>query len=360
MASAPAIALRVGGREYGGWKTARVMRGIESVSGSFDLGVSELWAGQGEPWPILPEAACVVAIDGAPVVTGFVDRSDPSYSAKECGLSVSGRDGTGALVDCSAVLEAWEFKNVSVLAFARKVCEPYGIEVSLQPGLVLPASPRRISVSPGDLAFTVIERECRKAGVLPVSDGAGGLLLTRAGTARATTKLIEGQNILSASASFDATGRFHDYLVMGQHRGANDFSGEAATCEIKGLAIDENVSRAGRQLVIRPEGGVTLAAAKTRAQWEATTRAARSCSASITVQGWTQADGTLWPINTLVAVDSPRIRTKGDLLITEAVYSVGKEGTTTQLTLKPPLAFLPEAVIAAGASGLWAEIKNGV
>lgn len=354
------IGLRVGGKEYGGWKTARIMRGIESVSGSFELGVSEKWAGQGEPWPILPEAECVLVIGDEKVITGFVDRAEPSYSKDEAGLSVSGRDGTGALVDCSCVLEAWEFKNVSVLAFAKKVCEPFGIAVSLQPGLVLPASPKRISVSPGDLAFAVIERECRKAGVLPVSDGTGGLLLTRAGTARATTKLIEGENILSASASFDATGRFRDYLVMGQHRGANDFFGEAATCEIKGHATDESVTRAGRQLVIRPEGGVTLAQAKTRAQWEATTRAARSCSVSITVQGWTQADGALWPVNVLVAVDSPRIRTKGDLLITEAVYSVGREGTTTQLTLKPRLAFLPEATIKAGASGLWPEIANGV
>lgn len=359
---APEIKLRVGGKEYAGWKTARVMRGIESVSGSFALGVSERWGTQAQPWPIYEEDECTVLIGSETVITGWVDRRSPSYGAKDHALAVSGRDATGALVDCSAVLDQWEFRNVSVLAFARKVCEPFGIEVSLQTGLVLPPSPRKISVSPGDTAFNAIERACRLAGVLPVSDGEGGLLLTRAGDTHATTALVEGENILSASAEFDASGRFHDYFVLGQHRGSSEFFGASATTEIKAFAEDPNVSRVARSLLIRPEGNVTLKQAATRAHWEAATRAARADSVSVTVQGWTQGGGTLWPINVLVRVKSPAIGVNGDMLITQATYAVDASGgTTTELTLKPPDAFLPEAVaLTVAATGLWKEIRHGV
>ncbi len=145
---APAIALLVNGHKYTGWKTARVTRGIESVAGSFDLSVSD------RDWAIEAEDECTVMIGDVGLINGWVDEPNPHYSAGDSGLNVAGRDATGALVDCSAILESWEFKGVSVLAFAKKVCEPFGIAVSLQSGLTLPASPKKISVDPGDTAFS--------------------------------------------------------------------------------------------------------------------------------------------------------------------------------------------------------------
>ncbi len=358
------IALSVGGKAYAGWKSASVTRGIESIAGSFNLSVSERWGGQDNPWPILEEDECTITIGGKTVITGYVDKRSLSYDATSHTLSLSGRDKTGLLVDCSANpnLTAWEFKDVSVLTFVKRVCAPFGItNVSLQAGVtdaMLPKPPKKLSIDPGDTAFSAIETACRLAALLPVSDGNGGLVLTRTGTARATTELVEGQNILAASAEYDASGRYRRYVVIGQHKGSDNFNGVSAS-SIKGEAEDLNVQRAERTLIVRPENGVTVESAKKRGEWEATTRAARAGSVTITVQGWLQGDRTLWPINAFVKVTSPTIGVKGDMLITEATYSVGEGGTTTQLTLKRPDAFKPEPTIAASSDGLWIELKKG-
>ncbi len=351
------VKLLVGGKEYQGWKSARVVRGIESVSGGFYLDVSERWDGRLNPWPILSEDECELKLDDTTVIVGWVDRRTVSYDANQHGLAVEGRDRTGDLVDCSAVPK--KYKNVSVETLANRVCEPFGIAVTRQGGLVLPLV-KSLTVDPGDSAFEAIERACRMAGVLPVSDGRGGLLLTRAGTARASTSLVEGGNILSASGTFDATGRFRTYIVRGQHKGSDDFSGESAAFA-KGTAEDATVRRSERVLIVRPEGNVTNALAKTRAEYEAKIRAGRGDSVTITVQGWTMANGAIWPVNALVPVKSPMLGIDGDMLITQATHSLDDGGgSLTELSLKRPDAFLPEPVVTVASEGAWKEIARGV
>ena len=68
------LRLVVNGKKYGGWKSVRVTRSIESIAGSFELDVSDRWAGQGEIWPIYEEDACRVEIDGTTVIDGYVDH----------------------------------------------------------------------------------------------------------------------------------------------------------------------------------------------------------------------------------------------------------------------------------------------
>jgi prophage tail gpP-like protein len=87
---------------------------------------------------------------------------------------------------------------------------------------------------------------------------------------------------------------------------------------------------------------VDISTARKRAQWEATVRAARAVSVSVTVQGWRQADGTLWPVNGLVQVDLPWLRISGEMLITELTYSLDESGTQTQMTLRRADAYTPE------------------
>jgi len=338
------LVLQVNGVDYGGWKSAAVTRGIETVAGGFELEVTERWAGQDKPWPIFEEDECSLSIEGVPVITGHVDRRSLVYGAAAHSLTVSGRDKTGALVDCSADLRQWEFRQVPLLTLAKRLADPFGIGVSLQPGLSMPPPPAKFSIDPGDTAFDALEQACRMAGVLPICDGAGGLRLSRVGTTRCSTELIHGENILAASADYDASGRFARYVVSGQQAGSDLLGGEAT--RVKAEARDENVRRRDRVLVVRPEKSATQAHAKQRAAWEATVRAARSRRVRVTVRGWTQGDGTLWPVNALVPVRSPYLGIDAELLITQATYRLAEsEGTTTELSLMAAEAFDPEPVV---------------
>lgn len=354
----PDLRLRVNGREFGGWKSARVTRTIEALCGSFELGLTDRWSGQAEPWPIREEDECELLLDGEVVISGYVDARRVSLGPEERTLSVSGRDRAADLVDCSAVLgTTWEFLGANVLTLAGALAKPFGIAVTMQAGVV-PKPVAKLSVDPGDTAFEALERACRAAGVLPVSDGRGGVVLTRAGTARAATALVEGENILGASFDYDSSGRFARYLVTGQRQGTDEDYGEAAAM-VQGTARDATVRRAARVLMVRAESGITPELARQRAEWEAKVRAGRAEAGRVTVQGWRQGNGALWPVNALVAMRSPACGVDGELLITEATSRIDSGGTTTELALKRPDAYLPEPVVAKAATMRWPEAASG-
>jgi prophage tail gpP-like protein len=351
------VDLIVGGRRYGGWKSVRVQRSIENLAGSFELEVTDRWAGQDEAWPIGEEDPCRVEIKGETVIDGYVDRRSISLAGDERRLSYSGRDRAAVLADCSADLDRWTFRNASVVDVARKVCQPFGITVSVQAGLSLPKPPRKLVVSPGETALSAITKAAEPSGVLLVSDGAGGLLITRAGTARAAP-LVLGQNILSASADFDSGERFSVYAVVTQVGGTDEASGGAT--RVRARATDQGVRRTERTLIIRPEAGVTSDYARQRADWEARVRAARAEAVTITVIGWEQPGGSIWPVNALTRVRASAVGVDGDLLISGVTFSISDGGERTELRLVRPDAFTPEPqAVVKPASGAWKELAGG-
>lgn len=381
------VLLKVNGREFGGWKRVRVTRGIEAIAGGFELEISDRWNGQRVSWPIVEEDECVLSIGDEKVITGYVDRRRLSYNATDHGFEVSGRDKAGMLVDCSAVLDKWEFSNLSVLELAQNLGRPFGITITLDTGLVpskvklktrknagrvtsggstgrksglgVPNNPKKFSVNPGDSAFEVLDKICRMAGLVPVSNGMGAIVLTRAGSARVDTALVQGENILAASAEFDVSQRYSLYEVTGQHPGSDDWFGEAVA-GIRADATDANIRRTSRVLLIRAECAMTPEAAQSRAAWEAKVRAARGDAVSITVQGWHTDAGVLWPINSVVRVHSPMIAVSGEMLITQTVFSLDDSGTTTELTLRRPDAYLPEKIVSKAGTIAWKELVRGV
>jgi prophage tail gpP-like protein len=356
----PRVKLLVNGAEYAGWTSARVTRSLESLAGSFSLGVSDRWRGQ-RPWPISEEDECSVKVGDETLLTGYVDDVELTLSESDRSITVAGRDRTADLVDCSAVLSTWEFLGQPLERIARQLAEPFGVGVSVQPGLVIPALTNKVAVDPGDSAWEALEKGCRMAGVLAVSDGQGGLVLTRASTTSLSTALVEGLNILAGSSKFSAAGKFRTYRVMGQQPGTDeDFGLESSS--VAGEATDASVRREARVLLVRAETSVTRTQARTRAQWEASVRAARGDAVQVTVHGWTQGSGQLWPVNALVRVKSPSLRVDGHLLITEAAFSLDSStGTTTQLSLRRPDAFAPQPVVSAtGAGTAWKELAKGV
>ena len=359
------VALRVGGKDYGGWKTVKVTCSIEALAGSFSLSVTDRWSGQNQPWPIRRGDECSVIINDVPMITGFVEVIAPKLDVNERSMTVEGRDRTCDLVDSSAQLATWSFTNVGVLALAQKICAPYGVNVTLQAGLN-PAKltiPKKYSIDPGDTAARALQNVCKVAGLLAVSDGVGNIVLTRAGRERVATSIVEGINLKSGSARFDAMSLFHKYEVMASHKGRDDLYGEDAA-GVRGTATDENV-RSTRVTIVRPDANMTAELAKSHAEWEATTRVAHANAAKVTVAGWQEsAFEPVWPRNKLVRVKSPTLLVPdGHMLIAGTTFTSDVDsGTVTTLDLRDPNSFLPDPTIAkaAGGNNYWKELVNGV
>lgn len=343
---------------YPGWKGIRVTNSIESIAGSFSLDTSDRWGE--DPWAIMEGNACKVLVDGNVLIDGYIDKRDLSSSASSRTLVYSGRDRAAQLVDCSAIVDAgtvskgkWTFTNVDVYELAVAITRPFGLRVSIQAGLgKLLTKNAKIVMHPGDTYFEVISRVAAAANVLVVSDGAGGILITRTGTER-TSPLVEGMNILGASVTYDASQRFRTYMISSQIPGSDDNDGE--TSHILASATDEDVQIENRTLLIKPDKSYDAKDAKKRADWEARIRAAKAEQVSVTVQGWYQPNGKLWPINAVTHVRAPRlIGVDGDMLISQRELSVNEGGKITQLSLVRPDAFTPEpAATVKPGGGAW-------
>lgn len=347
---ADGLELLVGGFRYAGFKSIRVTQSIESLAGSFALDVSDRWDGAEAPWTIIEEDACRVVVNGQTVIDGYIDKRGISGTENARTLSFSGRDRAAALVDCSAVLPKWTYKGITLVQLAELVAEPFGIGVSVQDGLTLPKI-AKVVISPGDTGYEVLKRAAADEGVLLVSDGAGGILITRSATTRALP-LVEGINIKSAQVEYDGAERFYRYRILTQAAATDQASGNATRILADGT--DPGVRRQDRVQLIRPDKGYSVASAKARADWEARTRAARAETVTVTVQDWEQPDGRIWRANERSHVRAPRlIGVDGDLVISQVEFSVDdKGGKITQLRLVRPDAFTPNPRTATvGTSG---------
>jgi prophage tail gpP-like protein len=352
------IELMVGNAVYGGWESVEVSRSIESISGAFSMGVSERWPGQQVVAAVRPDAACKVILDGEIVVTGYVDETSPSYDEKSHSVKVDGRDATGDLVDCSAdwtpTSGGGQRFNIDIVAMIQAICKPFGISVISQITGLNPIP--EFVIHPGQTAFQTIQQLCSFAAVLPISDGNGNLILTRGGIAGTQAPLTLGGNILKASGKYSSKDRHSRYQVLGQSNGGGDVS-PAMAIGGNGIATDPSVTRYRPLAIIADFMAVGDAAYTQRAQWEATVRAGRGFTASITVPGWRDANGELWQPNRLVNVDDDFLGLHDMMLISGVHQSKSASGTTTELSLSRRQAF--ELISMPSGSGIYDPTPSG-
>lgn len=341
------VTLTVNGTKHEGWKTVRINRGVEQISGAFSLEVTERWPKQPEKREIPEGARCTVAIDGEVVITGYVDDVEVSYDQETHSVRVSGRDATGDLVDCSAIHKPGEWHDRTLEQIAADICAPFGVKLRTEVNTGKAFAD--FTLQKGETAFEAIQRMCRARGVLAMADGRGALVICRSGTQR-FGKLVEGKggNIKNAEAKRSWRDRFSEYRVTGQAPGTEwGTPGEAAG--VSAIARDHGVTRYRPMLIVADLAeGVSFA---DQANWHARTREAKSKPATFTVQGWAFKGG-LWHPNRLVPVHAPVAKVVGDRLIASIDQTLTeKEGELTKISLVGAGAFdvLPVPETKGGA-----------
>lgn len=343
--------LKVDGAFYGGWKSMRVSRSIEQIAGTFELEVTEHWPGQPLASPIRPGHSCQVLLDGAPVITGYIDTVEPSYDANSHTVRITGRDKTGDLVDCSAIHKGGQWNNVGIATLARDLIAPFGIRLQIEADAGSAFS--SFNIQEGETVFECLERAARMKALLLVSNPLGDLVITRAGRSVVPVQLEEGKTIKSARGEFSWKDRFSRYTVKGQDRlgpdGDTEHASPAATFS------DSTITRYRPLIVLAEEHGhgATL---RDRAEWEKNVRMGRGNRGSVTVQGWRHANGDLWQPNTLVRVRSPLLWLDADMLIVGCTWTLDERGTHTELTIARREAF--DLVEGIGRSKLSKKLND--
>ncbi|MFG6462255.1 phage baseplate assembly protein [Roseateles sp. DXS20W] len=341
------VELLAAGRSHAGWESVSITRSIEHAAGGFSLVVSERWPGVEAPRQVRAGDACELTVGGQTVITGFVDEAESDLDAASHLISVAGRDKVADLIDCGAVRKSGQWRGLRIEQIAAELAAPFDIRVSadVDTGKALTS----FALQEGESVFEAISRAARIRALLLVSDGKGGLLITRAGETRVATVLEMGVNLLSCRVKLDLKDRFSSYLLKGQAPGTDWLSG-ASAAQVAAKAADPGVRRY-RPLVITADAPDIAATLQQRAQWEANSRAARSLTVTGKVQGWRHAGG-LWAPNTRVKVVSEEQHVSDELLVTGVEFSLAEGGgSTTTLTMTRADAFTLLPLKAPDAQG---------
>lgn len=358
------------GQVHRGWLAAKLNFSMEAIAGKFDLQLSERWTSTPDAPPRLvkPGVGCTIKLDGEEMLVGYIDAVSVDYDHQAHTLSIKGREKTGDVVDCAAVVSGpHELRGVTVLEIAQRLCQPYGVTVTAS----VPVGARftRWAVQPGESAWEAIDRALRARAMLAVSDGKGRLVLTKAGgQGSAAGPLVLGGdrgNIRRARGEFDWSKRHDQVVVRGQAEvmslgisqrnvgstapfrpeadpGFSPITREdgrgAQAGQRRAVARDAAVRR-HRPLVMIAEASDGGSTPQQRAEWEVSVRRARSRRVTYTVPGWRGATGALWRVNTLAEVRDSYLGIAEEMLITAITYSVGRDGSLTELELTSRDAF---------------------
>ena len=336
--------LEVNGIEYERFTSASAEIRLDALSNTFSFTAVST---QNTALPFKGGEPCRVIVDEQAVVTGYIEVVSVSHDGGSHTITIQGRDKTGDLLDSNITTLADLKPPISLKAVIEKVIENVGVSLTVideaNPEL-FNAAEDLVAIEPGDNAFEVIESLARKRHVFLTSNGDGNVVIAQSpgGDSGGYLQHIIGQddnNILSASFSFDRTGRFNLYkMVSGLNPNALNFAGTTKPSSIvsqNGLITDDDI-RAGRQYVLVAESGFSNEQNKDRATWEASIRKARGRVYSCTVRGYKpDPDGNfLWNVNELVTVVDEFCDISAQMLINTVAFGYDlSSGKTTTLSM---------------------------
>lgn len=315
--------------EYEGWESVRVSLALDQMTGSFELGVSGENAKELVKHPLVKGLQCRVLLGGQTVITGYINRRKPAFDANNHTLTISGRDVTCDLVDCSAIVPNQELHNATIKQAALALIKPFPAISLLCPD---PGEPfDKFVINDGETIFDVLQTHARQRGLMVYTLGDGVLHIGRPGVTPLDVVLAEGKELKAASADESDDEQFAEYIVRAQDSVNSQHRNEQR--------YTDSAVRAGRVRIIQSEKPDGTRKIINRAEWEAKLRKARGLSVNTTVQGWAyKARGQLWRLGQAPKVHSPSLGlNQRSLVINGLTYSVNNEGgTITEQVLVPP------------------------
>lgn len=339
------LTLEVGGRSISGWDQIRVTRSIERLPSDFSLSLMDYYPGSDEKQLVTPGDPCVVRLGADPVVTGYIDRWSTLIGPSRHEVHATGRGKCQDLVDCSAIWPNNVIENATPLQIAQKLASPYGITVGTD--VTNLQNVPQFSLNWGESSQEVIDRMMRWAALLYYDLPDGSLWLTRVGTRQAASGVAVGRNIQSAWYDSACDARYSEYTGISMPTTAvvEVSAGDGYASVTLATATDPQIARQRyRNLVLLIESTLnTYGAAQQYINWEMNRRFGRSRVLHVTVDSWRDTDGKLWEPNTLIPVTAPQLNLDNDAwLLGEVTFQKDERGTTAEMMLMPPQAFMVE------------------
>lgn len=351
------LSISVGGQNITGWTSVRVTRGCERVPADFDIATTEGTPLYTSGVIFEPGMPCQISIGGDLVLTGYLDRYEPSVSASQHVVRLQGRSKSEDLVDCSAGVEAdgtttrgMTLPVSDLVELANQLASPFKVPVRSITGGPVPMTswtgtgPIAINLILTETPYEVIERVARYVTVLVYDDPDGSLLIAAVGAGTMASGFTQGVNVQTAAVAFTMDQRYSIYLptLMSIDSAKNVPPGSSS---LFSPSRDLGVPRFRPLIVVSEQPSFGPEWAIKRANWEMMRRWGRSQALQVTCDSWRDSGGNLWTPNFFAPIDIPicRVQPSEPWIIGEVTYSRDlATGTTAHLTLMPKEAFVPQ------------------
>ena len=329
------VTLVCNGLEFSGWLSVRIESSLQSlcraaqVSATRQAGENDLTAS------INVGDSATVRIGDDTVITGWITSKNTEYSATSVNVSVTIKSKTIDLEECSIPVDKphqWG-TAVKLNQLVQQLAALYGVSCVFAQDNGSCTFQLDMNSTVGDAIVKLL----RDKSLLVSDDAEGRLVVAKAGGAgHAASGLQTGVNVLSSSRQQDAGNVFRTYAVLGQS--TNPDSNVSGGNSLKGTAT--NTAVRNRTKVWVESGNRTQRDLNSRAQNLMFNAIGNADKLSYEVQGWRQSDGSLWRVNQMVRIDDEYFNVHQDLLVSRVSMSIGSGGTTTELDVIAPDAFL--------------------
>lgn len=342
------------GKRFSGWLSASVSRSLSKIAGSFSLSVCP--TGGLDSFGIFAGDSVEIWVDRQICLCGYVDKISGRFSEGSHSVTVSGSERTSDLADCS-LLSPLEWRDKDLAQIAGEICRAFGISFSNKNGVSVGEKFKKFSVEPGSRAVEGVSKLCRERGILICSDGLGNVSLLRPDSCPRGPALVQGENLLSASADYSVAERYSKYVVYG--------SGSAAA-KVRAESLDSQIERP-RTLCVVDANATEADKVQARADFERRFRIAKSLNFKCELAGW-KALGGVWSPGIVCSVRAPAcgISDPVDLLVDSVTLSASESGTKTELSLVFPGVYEPQPEsrrakgLKPGKADPWAAIRKRV
>ena len=325
------------GRNYRAWTGVSVTAAYNEVSmvGAFTV-AEQPNKGTFASLQLLPGDPVKISLAGKPAMAGFVVDRQAAYDPRTHKVQITAYSKTGDLAHSQIPLKGSQFRNSKFEAIARRVLEPYGINLRIENGGADAETPfKEAQVEPGETAFRFLDRLASMRGLFLTTDPSGVLIAHRLGREGAFAELVEGKNILSGACQISDVSAFSAGQVIGQQRGDDQTDGD--TARKPAAAVEWGEFGRYKNKLIFPENPGDSNELRIRADHMRRVDMAAKVEASIVVQGWLAPRGDLWAIRKLVRVRSPMLVLDKTLAVARVHFTQDNDtGTRTTLTLIRP------------------------
>lgn len=340
------VSVSAGGNQCGAFEEITIEAAIDHAVRSFSMTVAAAAGLSSTAWVFKPGAAITVNLGDDLAFTGYTDRYQPSANEhKGSSIGVAARSRSQDFVDGSAMHETGRFENQTILEIA-KALDTFGIGFATDQDL---EQIEEYQVTPGETAFSAVNRLAHKQGLVLSGQADGSILITKAGSVRHAGGLFHPGNIKSASADLNWSHRHSKIIVRGQKPDGDG----AGALQIEATAEDGAVGR-NRPLLLIEDGDIDQETAQERADTRRDREAGESLKASATVQGFRDDAGKLWTPGYLVWTESAFLGITQLMLIRHVSWRQSRKGgSTSELTLVDPRAFGGKSGKGGSAEDAW-------